>query len=189
MRPLHVAAIVAAVLVAGTAVDALRRPAPRPDLTGRRTKPTKVAYVPCTIQRATFGGAEAAVLKIRKDRKVRYVVLDLPSEDDPLHYHPFMHYQGRWLTQAYGDIPLSALVGVIPPSRKPSSRLAVSARAIRGRRYRVAGSPSELTPRPTSGINVTLAQKRAARGRLFKLTGRRQTERTGHSMPVIRPQD
>ncbi len=114
MRPLHVAAIVATVLVAWTAVNALRRPAPRPDLTAKKTKPTKVAYVPCTIQRATFGGAEAAVLKIRKDRKVHYVVLDLPSEDDPLRYHPFMYYQGRWLTQAYGDVPPSALVGVYP---------------------------------------------------------------------------
>jgi hypothetical protein len=114
MRPLHVAAIIATVLVVWTAASMARRPTPRADLTSKKPKPTKVVYTPCTIQRAAFGGVEAAVLKIRKGRKLHYVVMDLPGEDDPVHYLPFMYYQGRWLYQAYGDVPLSALVGVYP---------------------------------------------------------------------------
>ncbi len=112
MRPLHVAAIIATVLVVWTAVNQMRRPAPRPDLAATKPKPTKVVYTPCTIERAAFGGVEAAVLKIRKGRKLHYVVLDLPSRDDPVHYLPFMYYQGRWLAQTYSDVPLTALVGV-----------------------------------------------------------------------------
>jgi hypothetical protein len=114
MKPLHVAAIVATALVVWTAANSLRRPAPRPDLTAKKPKPTKVAYVPCTIQRAAFGGTGAAVLKVRKSRKDHYIVMDLPSEDNPMLYHPLVHYQSRWLEQVYGDVPSSALVGVYP---------------------------------------------------------------------------
>jgi hypothetical protein len=114
MRGLHVAAIIATALVVGTAVQSLRRPAPRADLASKKPKPTKVAHVPCTIQRAAFGGTEAAILKIRKDRKVHYVVMDLASQDDPLQYHRVMQSQERWLASAYGDVAPSALVGVFP---------------------------------------------------------------------------
>jgi hypothetical protein len=114
MRGLHVAAIIATALVVATAAQSLRRPAPRADLASMKPKPTKVSHVPCTIQRAAFGGTEAAVLKIRKDRKVHYVVMDLPSEDNPPLYHQAVQSQERWLKNAYGDVAPSALVGVFP---------------------------------------------------------------------------
>jgi hypothetical protein len=114
MRGLQVAAIVATALVVWTAASALRRPAPRPELGGKWPVPTRVAHVPCTIQRGAFGGTEAAVVKIRKDRKVHYVVLDLPSQNDPSMYLPLSYYQDLWFKAKYGDVPPSALVGVYP---------------------------------------------------------------------------
>jgi hypothetical protein len=114
MKPLHVVAIIATLLVVWTAASSLRRPAPRLDLAAKKPKPTKVVYTPCTIQRAAFGGTEAAVLKIRKGRKDHYIVMDLPSEDDPFYYYPLVHYQSRWLEQSYGELEPTALVGVYP---------------------------------------------------------------------------
>jgi hypothetical protein len=114
MRALHVAAIVATVAAVWTAASALRRPAPRAELGAKWPKPTNVVRTPCTIERAIFGGTEAAVLKIRKDRKLHYVVMYLPSEGDQPIYDWMVQQQDRWLKNEHGDVPPSALVGIYP---------------------------------------------------------------------------
>jgi hypothetical protein len=109
MRPLHVAAVVATALVVWTSAHSLMRPAQRSDRQPRKPAPTEVSNLRCTITRAVFGGTEAAVLKIKKDRKLHYVVMDLPTN------HPRMpDYQSGWLKAAYGDVSPSAIVGVFP---------------------------------------------------------------------------
>jgi hypothetical protein len=76
-----------------------------------------------------------------------------------------MYYQGRWLYQTYGDLPLSALVGVSP--------------TVEAAELKAGGlCPSNWRQGAESGLQG--AQKKgAARRRLCKLTGRRQTEWTG----------
>jgi hypothetical protein len=114
MRGLHVAAIVATLVVVWTAATALRRPAPRAELGGKWPKPTNFVRTPCSIERAVFGGTEAAVLKFRKDRKVQYVVMYLPSEEDQPIYDWLVQQQDRWLRSEHGELPPSALVGIYP---------------------------------------------------------------------------
>jgi hypothetical protein len=105
MKPLHIAAILATFLLVVSAVNAMRAP-PRREV--KRVAPVKVVNERCTIKRAVFGGTESAVLKVKKDRVVHYVVLDLPS-DDPV----IPEYQSRWLDANYGQAQPS-LVGVFP---------------------------------------------------------------------------
>jgi len=112
MRGLHIAAIAATLAVVWTAASAMRRQAP--ELGGNWPKPTNVVRMPCTIERAIFGGSEAAVVKIRKDRKLRYVVMYLPNGDDQLMYDWLMQQQDRWLKNEHGELQPSALVGVYP---------------------------------------------------------------------------
>jgi hypothetical protein len=114
MRALHIAAIVATLVVVWTAASALRRPAPRAELGGKWPKPTNVVRTPCTIERAVFGGAQAAVLRIRKDRKLHYVVMYLPSEEDQPIYDWIVQQQDRWLKNEHGDVSPSVLVGIYP---------------------------------------------------------------------------
>lgn len=108
MKPLHLAAIVATFLLVVSAVNFMRQPPPRPETAKKkRTTPVKVAER-CTIRRAVFGGTEAAILKVRKDSMIHYVVLDLPAND------PLMpEYQSRWLDANYGDAQPD-VVGVYP---------------------------------------------------------------------------
>jgi len=106
MKPLHVVAILATFLLVISAVNSLTRPPPRRE--AKRVAPVKVVNERCTIKRAVFGGTESAVLKVKKDRVVHYVVLDLPDND------PVMpEYQSRWLEANYGEAQ-PTLVGVFP---------------------------------------------------------------------------
>ena len=106
MKPLHLAAIVATFLLVFSAVNSLMRPPPRPETAKKKTA-VKVAER-CTIRRAVFGGTEAAVLKVRKDSMIHYVVLDLPTND------PLMpEYQSRWLDTTYGQAQPD-VIGVYP---------------------------------------------------------------------------
>jgi hypothetical protein len=109
MRGLHVAAIVATALVVWTGAHSLTRPASRPDRAPKKPQQSQSEHLRCTIKRAVFGGTEAAVLKIKKDRTLHYVVMDLPTD------HPRMpDYQSSWLQATYGNVGPSALVGVFP---------------------------------------------------------------------------
>ena len=108
MKPLHLAAMIATFLLVVSAVNFMRQPPPRPETAKKkRTTPVKVAER-CTIRRAVFGGSEAAVLKVRKEGMVHYVVLDLPTND------PLMpEYQSRWLDATYGQAQPD-VIGVYP---------------------------------------------------------------------------
>ncbi|HEY7214405.1 MAG TPA: hypothetical protein VIC28_07230 [Thermoanaerobaculia bacterium] len=108
MKPLHLAAILVTFLLVVSAVNSLMRPQPRPETARKKkTAPVKVAER-CMIKRAVFGGTEAAVLKVRKDRTIHYVVLDLPT-NDPL----VPEYQSRWLDANYGQAQPD-VIGVYP---------------------------------------------------------------------------
>jgi hypothetical protein len=107
MKPLHLAAILATLLVVVTGVNSALRPAPRHDRPPR-PKPTRVSDTRCTIERAAFGGTEAAVLKVLKDRTAHYVVLDLPADNPRM-----PDIASRWLAATYGTAEAS-LVGVFP---------------------------------------------------------------------------
>jgi hypothetical protein len=106
MKPLHLAAIIVTFLLAATVFNSVRQP-PRPDSAQKTKKkpPVQVAKR-CTIKRAVFGGIEAALLKVEKDRMVHYVVLDLPTNDPTMPEH-----QSRWLEANYGEAQAS-VVGV-----------------------------------------------------------------------------
>jgi hypothetical protein len=106
MKPLHVVAILATFLLVISAVNSLTRPPPRRE--AKKVAPVKVGSERCTIKRAVFGGTESAVLKVKKDRVVHYVVLDLPDNDPAI-----PEYQSRWLEANYGEAQPS-LVGVFP---------------------------------------------------------------------------
>jgi hypothetical protein len=112
MKPLQVAAIVATALAAWTAVQSLTRPAPRPAAKPKKPAPSEVANLRCTITRAVFGGTEAAVLKIKKNRRLHYVVMDLPA--GPIDNPRMPDYQSGWLKATYGEVSPSAIVGVFP---------------------------------------------------------------------------
>jgi hypothetical protein len=97
-------------LLVVTAVNSRLQP-PRPESAKKSTKktsPVPVANLRCTIERAVFGGSEAALLKVQKGRRVHYVVLDLPANDPMMPVH-----QARWLEANYGDAQPS-IVGVYP---------------------------------------------------------------------------
>jgi hypothetical protein len=109
LKPLHVAALIVTFLLVATVVNMRLQPqragSARTD--AKKKKPTQVAER-CVIKRAVFGGTESAVLKIRKDQLVHYVVLDLPGGD------PMMpQYQSRWLETTYGEAE-PELIGVYP---------------------------------------------------------------------------
>jgi hypothetical protein len=108
MKPLHLAAIIATFLLVVTAANSLMRPPPRPEAAKKKkTAPVKVAER-CSIKRAVFGGKEAAVLRVRKDSMIHYVVLDLPANN------PLMpEYQSRWLDANYGEAQPD-VIGVYP---------------------------------------------------------------------------
>ncbi len=109
MRPLHLAAIFATLLVVWTGVNALLRPPPRPDGPPKRAgTPSRFAEGRCTIRRAVFGGTVSALLKVKKDRVVHYVVLDLPADNPRM-----PDYQSNWLEANYGAAAPS-VVGVFP---------------------------------------------------------------------------
>jgi hypothetical protein len=118
MKPLHLAAIIATFLLVVSAVNALMRPPPHLEAAKKKkTAPVKVAER-CSIKRAVFGGAEAAVLKVRKDNQIHYVVLDLPTNN------PLMpEYQSRWLDANYGEAQPD-VIGVYPTVEDAISRAA-----------------------------------------------------------------
>jgi hypothetical protein len=117
MKPLHLAAIIATFLLVVSAVNSLMRPPPRPEAAKKKTAPVKVADR-CSIKRAVFGGTEAAVLKVRKDNMIHYVVLDLPTND------PLMpEYQSRWLDANYGEAQPD-VIGVYPTVEDAMTRAA-----------------------------------------------------------------
>src|SRR5262245_32043787 len=110
LKPLHVAALGVTLLLVATVVNFRMQPSP-PDSARKdakkKTGPAQVAER-CVIKRAVFGGTESAVLKVKKDQLVHYVVLDLPGGD------PMMpQYQSRWLATNYGEAEPS-LIGVYP---------------------------------------------------------------------------
>jgi hypothetical protein len=111
LKPLHVAALAVTVLLVATVVNFRMQPSSpdsaRKDGKKKRIGPAQVAER-CLIKRAVFGGTEAAVLKVKKDQMVHYVVLDLRGGD------PMMpEYQSRWRKTNYGEAEPS-LIGVYP---------------------------------------------------------------------------
>jgi hypothetical protein len=108
MRPLHLAAIFAAVLVAWTGVNSVLRPPPPPDRPQPKTKPTRTSEARCTIKRAVFGGTQAAVLKAYRGRIVHYVVLDLPTDNPRM-----PEIQSAWIAANYGGVE-PFIVGIFP---------------------------------------------------------------------------
>jgi hypothetical protein len=109
MKPLHLAAIFATLLVVSTGVNALLRPPPRPGGPPMRAEaPSRFAEGRCIIKRAVFGGTVSALLKAKKDRVVHYIVLDLPADNPRM-----PDYQSNWLEANYGAATPS-LVGVYP---------------------------------------------------------------------------
>ena len=109
MKRLHLAAIVATLLVVGTGVNALLRPPPLPDGPPKKAgTPSRSAEGRCTIKRAVFGGTVSALLRVNKDRVVHYVVLDLPADNPRM-----PDYQSNWLEANYGAAAPS-VIGVFP---------------------------------------------------------------------------
>ncbi len=111
LKPLHVAALIVTFLLVATVVNSRLQPSgpesARKETRKKKTAPVRVAER-CIIKRAVFGGTEAAVLMVKKDQTVHYVVLDLPTGDPML-----PEYQSRWLDTTYGEAEPS-LVGVYP---------------------------------------------------------------------------
>jgi len=106
MKPLHLAAIAATVLLVWSGANSLRPPPPPPKK--KPPAPAKTAEAHCTIKRAVFGGTQSALLKVNKGRVVHYVVLDLPTNN------PLMpDYQSNWLEANYGKTE-PAVIGVFP---------------------------------------------------------------------------
>jgi hypothetical protein len=105
IRPLSIAALVAAALVVLTGVHASSHRAPKVEDAPPRVRQPAVdeAATPpgsrCAINHARFGGRRAQMYKVTKNGVANYVVMEIGSRRDPL----MRFIRNDWLRMAYGQ--------------------------------------------------------------------------------------